>query len=498
MKTSELIEAIIGRSGDVRTQLYIDGTWVDAVSGKTFDAEDPATGRRLASVAQADAADADKAVAAARRAFHDWSVTSGRVRERILRDAATLVREHREGIAQVEALDAGKLLAGAQADIDEVAFQLDYFAGWATKISGETMSADPNSMSLLVREPVGVAALISPWNFPLLLANQKVAPALAAGCTVILKPAEQTPLSALVLAAILQEAGLSSGVFNLLTGFGPEAGGPLVAHPDVDKVSFTGSTEVGKHIVRESAGTMKRLSMELGGKSPGIVFADADFDAMIDGTAKGIFWNQGQVCAATSRLFVESSIHDDVVEALSARAASFTLGHGLDPSTTMGPVVSEEQRARVAHYVTVATDEGAKVAGRGTMPSDSELKSGSFHEPIILSGVRNEMRVAQEEIFGPLLSIIKFDTADQAIELANDTKYGLAASVWTQDINKAFKVARSVRAGSMWINDALQAPSEGMFGGFKESGFGRELGKLGLDESLEYKHIFVRLPETPA
>lgn len=477
-------------------RMYIDGQWVDAVSGEVFETHDPATGEVIATVPAASVHDVDRAVRAARRAFDDgtWGqAVSERERARILHRMADLVREQSEELAVLEVRDCGKPIADARADIDEVAFMLEYYAGWATKISGDIPPVGPDALSLVVREPVGVCALIVPWNYPMLMAAQKVAPALAAGCTVVVKPAEQTPLTALRLAAIAEAAGVPAGVVNVVTGFGPEAGGPLLVHPGVDKVSFTGSKQIGQHIMRTCADQLKRVTLELGGKSPNIVFADADLARAVPGTSNGIFGNQGEVCSAGSRVFVESSIYDDVLQAMADHAASITLGNGLDPATTMGPLVSLEQKRRVQHYIDLGRSEGATLAFQGAEPSSPDLANGYFVPPTIFEARSNDLTISREEIFGPVATVLPFDDVDDVVALANDTEYGLAAAIWTNDITKAFRVARRVRAGVVWINDSQPAPTESLWGGYKQSGIGRELGPYALDAYLESKQIYIAL-----
>jgi betaine-aldehyde dehydrogenase len=477
--------------------MYIDGEWVEARSGARFDVVDPSTGKTIATVPDAEGPDVDGAVAAARRAFDGgtWSAVTERDRGRLLVRVSELIRRDLERLAELEVLDSGKPIGDAREDIEESAFMFEYYGGWATKIHGDIPPVGPDAMSLVVKEPVGVAAAITPWNYPFMMASQKVAPALAAGCTVVLKPAEQTPLTALELARILEEAGLPIGVCNVVTGFGPTAGAPLVTHPGVDKVGFTGSVEVGKSVMREGADTLKRVTLELGGKSPNVVFADAEFDAAIEGTCNGIFWNQGEICSAGSRVFVERSIYDRALEAMVERGRDVRLGSGLDPATTMGPLVSKEQQERVRGYIEDGRSAGASVALAGDLPSDPSLAGGYFVPPTIFAGVRNDMRIAQEEIFGPVMAVLPFDEPDEVVRLANDTAYGLAAAVWTRDIKKALRTARALKAGVVWINDSQPAPSEAPWGGFKQSGVGRELGPWGLDDYLEIKHIYVNLAE---
>ncbi|MDP9329483.1 MAG: aldehyde dehydrogenase family protein [Actinomycetota bacterium] len=478
-------------------QNYIDGKWVDAADGTSFDVFNPATGEVIATAPDSKPVDVERAIDAARRTFDDgtwWPGTSERERGRILLRAADIVRREHERLSQMESLDAGKPIGEAREDIAEVAFMFEYYGGWATKIYGEIPPVGPDAMSLVVKEPMGVAAAITPWNYPMMMAVQKVAPAIAAGCTIILKPAEQTPLTALEIPKFLEEAGLPSGVLHVITGFGETAGAPLVASPKVDKVGFTGSKEVGKLIMRNGSDTLKRVTLELGGKSPNIVFADADFEAAIEGSANGIFWNQGQICSAGSRVFIERPIYDEALNALIDRAKDVKLGAPLGEGTTMGPLVSKEQQDRVQSYIEIGSSE-ARLAVSGEIPSDPSLANGYYVPPTIFADASNDARIAREEIFGPVMTVIPFSSPEEVVAMSNDNEYGLAAAVWTRDIKKAFTTARALRSGIVWINDTQPAPTEAPWGGYKQSGIGRELGSHGVEDYLETKQIYVNLSE---
>src|SRR2546428_2935109 len=470
-------------------RLYIGGQWVDAVATNTFTTVNPATEEPITQVAEGRAEDIERAVKAARQAFEGPGARgSAADRGRLLWRVGDLIESRLAEIAEVETLDSGKTITeSSRVDIPMAADCFRYFAGWASKIEGETVPVRAPCFGYTLREPLGVVGQIIPWNFPILLAAWKIAPALAAGNTIVLKPAEQTPLSALRLAEIAGEAGLPPGVLNVVTGFGPTAGGALVDHPGVDKIAFTGSTAVGQEIMRRASGTLKRLTLELGGKSPNIVFADADLDLAVRGASNGIFYNKGEVCTAGSRLFVEDALHDTFLDKLSAFTAKLQQGDPLDPKTRLGPQVSEAQMARVLSFVDKGKGEGARlVLGGERAPG-----KGYFVRPTIFDGVRNDMTIAREEIFGPVLSVLRFREIDEVVRLANDTPYGLAAAVWTKDSKKAHRAARLLRAGTVWINSSGLSDSAMPFGASKLNALGPELGHHGLMEYTQTKSVWV-------
>jgi betaine-aldehyde dehydrogenase len=477
-------------------QLYINGEFVESASEKYFTVVDPSTEEVMAEVPEANTQDVNRAVAAAKAAFDcgAWPQTTAQDRGRILFRLAECIRKEAPQLAELEARNSGKPIVEAEYDINDAATCFEYYGGMATKILGHVNPVPDNALSLSLREPIGVAAQIIPWNYPLLMAAWKLAPAIAAGCTCVLKPAEQTPLTALEFASYLTDAGLPPGVVNIITGFGESCGAPLVRHPDVNKVAFTGSAEVGKAIMRAAADTVKRVTLELGGKSPNIFFADADFESAIDGALFGVFINQGEVCSAGSRILVERSIYRKFVEAMSAKAKTIRLGPPLERETKMGPLVSKDQFDRVRSYQEIGKKEAKVAAGGGRSAS---FARGYYVEPTIFYDVDNSARIAQEEIFGPVAAVIPFTDEAEALRIANATPYGLAAAVWSRDIFKAFRMVKALRAGIVWVNHMQPTYVEAPWGGYKQSGFGRELGPWGIEEYLETKQVHINLNEQP-
>ncbi len=484
---------------DSPRKMLIGGQWVTSESGETFDVFNPATDQVIAHAQSAGAADVDKAVKAARKAFESgpWASMSPADRGRIIWKIGDLINEHAEELAQLESLDNGKPIAIARAaDVPMCADNFRYFAGWTTKLNGETINPSVSYMPDAAfhcysrREPIGVCGQIIPWNFPLLMATWKLAPALATGNTIIMKLAEETPLSGLRLAELIQEAGVPDGVVNILTGFGETAGAPLAAHPDVDKIAFTGSTEVGRLIVEAAKGNLKEVSLELGGKSPNIILNDADLEKAIPGAADAIFFNGGQSCCAGSRLFIQEGVYDQVVEGISEFARNIKLGPGLDPETEMGPMVSRVQYDRVTSYLESGKTQGARDAAGNSRASND----GYFVDPAVLVDVKDDMKVCREEIFGPVIVATPFkEMDDDLIRRANDSIYGLAAGVWTQDISKAHHLAAKIKAGTVWVNTYSVFDPSLPFGGYKQSGWGREMGAQVLDHYLEHKTVTVGL-----
>jgi aldehyde dehydrogenase (NAD+) len=492
---AQLIET--PKADEVRQyKMLVGGEWVNARSGKTFESINPYTGRVWATAPEAGEEDVDRAVRAAREAFDEgpWGKMTGTERARLIRRLADLLAENAQDIAQVESTDNGKLLREMGGQLKALPEWYYYFAGAADKIQGETIPSDkPNFFVYTRREPIGVVGAIVAWNSPLLLLTFKLAPALAAGCTFVAKTAEQTPASALEFAKLFEEAGFPPGVFNVVSGFGPTTGRALVRHPGVDKVAFTGSTETGISIMKDAADHLAKVSLELGGKSPNIVFDDADLEATNNGVVSGIFAATGQTCIAGSRLFVQEKAHDEVVDRLSDRAGTIKLGNPLEMETEMGPVAFKEQLDRIQHYIHIGQQEGAELVCGGKKPDAEELKDGYFIEPTIFTQVDNDMQIARDEIFGPVLSVIPFKDEEELVRQANDTRYGLAAGIWTKDIQKALRVAHALRAGTVWVNSYRTISFNTPFGGYKMSGLGRENGLESIKEYTQVKSVWVEL-----
>jgi aldehyde dehydrogenase (NAD+) len=478
----------------LKTDLFIDGKFVPAASGRTFETTNPATGESLAQVAEAGREDLDRAVAAARKAFESgpWAAMKPRQRGRILLRAAELLSSRADAFGRVETLDNGKpIFESAKIDMPAAAECLAYFGESADKLYGDTFPSRNDALLMTLREPIGVVGAITPWNFPLLQALWKIAPALALGNTVVLKPASVTPLTALMFAELLAEAGLPPGAFNVVPGPGSSVGAAMAEHPGIDKISFTGETETGKSILRAAAGTLKRVSMELGGKSPNVVFADADLDAAARGAINAIFYGKGELCSAGSRLLVEESVHDALVEKVVERARKMAPADPLDPKTRLGSLVSEKQRDNVARYVEAGKSEGAKLVAGGNRAAVSG--KGAFFEATVFDGVTPGMTIAREEIFGPVLAILTFKDEADAVSVGNGTIYGLAAAVWSRDIKKALRTAKALKAGTVWINTYNFYDPGLPFGGYKQSGFGRERGQYALEAYTEVKSVWVDL-----
>ena len=476
-------------------QMLIDGQWVDAASGKTFETRNPATGELLATVAEGDKAEIDRAVAAARRAV----AGPGRKftpyeRQNLLLKFADLVEQHFDELSTLDTLDMGAPLSRTRGGKLRVLGMLRFYAGQATSIHGETIanSLPGEIFSYTLKEPIGVVGAIIPWNSPLTASVWKIGPALATGCTIVLKPAEEAPLTPLRLGELALEAGVPAGVINVVPGFGETAGAALAAHPDVDKVAFTGSHLTGQSIVRASAGNLKRVSLELGGKSPDIVFADADIDAAVPGAAMAVFANSGQICSAGTRLFVEQRIYDEFVGKVAEFGKGLKVGNGIDPDVQIGPLVSQEQLARVTGYFDVGQKEGASAVIGGKRLTEGKLDKGYFVSPTVFANVRDEMRIAQEEIFGPVISAISFKDADELVQRANATNFGLGSGVWTRDVSKAHKFAKAIRAGTVWVNCYQAMDPAVPFGGYKMSGYGRESGIQHVEEYLNVKAVWIK------
>lgn len=472
-------------------QFLINGKWVPAKSGKTFEAVNPATEAVIARVAEGDKADVEEAVKAARKVFDEgkWSSLSPHHRTRYLLKIADLIEQHADELATLETLNNGMAISLSRAMVSGAVDTFRYYAGWATKIYGETNPSDPSFFNYTLREPVGVCGQIIPWNGPIAMLAWKIAPALACGNVSILKPAEQTPLTALRIGELILEAGIPDGVVNIITGFGETAGAAIANHPDIDKVAFTGSTEVGKLILQASAGNLKRVSLELGGKSPNVIFPDADLEQAVPTSMFGFCMLAGQVCCAGTRVFVQRDFHDEFVDHLTKYTANVKASDPLDPKTLVGPLVSQEQFSRVKSYLELGRQEGAKTAVGG----DTGAGKGFFVNPTIFTGVKNDMRIAREEIFGPVAAVIPFKDENDAVLQGNDTTYGLAAAVWTRDVSRAHKVARALKAGTVWVNCYNNIDPISPFGGYKQSGIGRELGKHSLELYTQIKSVYVKL-----
>jgi len=472
-----------------RELLLIGGRRIAAVSGKYFDTLDPSTERVIAQVAEGDAADIDAAVASARKAFEgEWSRMRGADRGHLLLRLAELIRQNQDSLVALESLDSGKPVSAIRRqDLPAVLDTLTYYAGWADKINGQVIPARTDALTYTVLEPVGVVGAIIPWNFPLMIGMWKIAPALACGCTVVLKPAELTPLTALKIGELALEAGFPAGVLNVVPGYGKTAGAALVDHPDVDKITFTGSPAVGRQILRGAAGNLKRVTLELGGKSANIIFPDADLDAAAKAAASGIFFNSGQVCSAGSRILVHESIHEEIVERLVARAAAVRTGNPCEPSTSMGPLVSAAQMRRVLDYIDIGKREGARIATGGARVGDA----GYFVAPTVFTEVRHPMRISQEEIFGPVASVIRFEDDADALRIANGTKYSLAAGVWSNDMSRVHRFVKRLRAGTVWANAFGPTDVRLPWGGARDSGFGREHGDAAIQNFTEPKAVWI-------
>jgi betaine-aldehyde dehydrogenase len=474
--------------------MVIGGDTVDAAEGRTFDIVNPADGRVMATAPQGGAEDVERAVVAARAAFEDrkgWATWAAGKRGRSLAKLAQLIKDHSEELARLESRNVGKPITGARGEVIGASLVFDYYAGAANKIFGQTIPVSKPGLDLTLREPIGVCGLIVPWNFPLLMASWKVAPALAAGNTAILKPASYSPLTALRLGELALEAGIPPGVLNVLTGPGGSAGAALAAHPGVGKIAFTGETTTGQEIMRLASNNVKKVSLELGGKSPNIVFADADLEKFARESPSSVFDNTGQDCCARSRILVERSVHERVVELFAEATRAIKVGDPADDATEVGTLVSQKQKDRVKEYLEIGLGEGATIVVGGTEPDDPALADGAYLMPTIFDGVDNDMRIAREEIFGPVVSIIPFDTEEEALTLANATPYGLSGSIWSRDIGKAMRAARALQSGVISINTNSSVHTEAPFGGYKMSGIGRELGMAALDLYTETKNVFI-------
>lgn len=481
-------------------QQYIDGQWIDSISGKTREIINPFNQEVIAVAAEGDVADAKTAIAAARKAFDHgpWPTTPATKRGRIIGKIAAFIERDKEELAELESLDTGKTIEESRGDMDDIAGVFRYYAEMADKDGGEIINSPiPNSVSKVVKEPVGVCGQITPWNYPLLQASWKLAPALAAGNTLVIKPSEITPLTHVKVFELIEEAGVPAGVANLVLGAGDTVGAELSNNANVDLISFTGGIQTGKKIMQAASVNVKKLALELGGKNPNVIFSDADLETAVDQAMNAVFFHAGQICSAGTRLIVEESFHDDFVQKLVERVKNIKLGNGFDESTQMGPLISQEHLNKVTSYVEQGIAEGATVAIGAKRPEDPELQNGFFYLPTILTNCTTEMSVVQNEGFGPVITVEKFTTEDEAINLANDSIYGLSGGVWTKDIAKAERCVAKMRMGTVWINDFNLYFPHAPWGGFKQSGIGRELGKPGLEEYQETKHIFHNLKPEP-
>ncbi len=476
-----------------REQMYIDGQWVAAAAGATRQIINPANQQIIAEVAEGDRDDARAAIGAARKAFDhgDWPDLPGAERARFVFRLADLIEQNREELAELESLDTGKTVEESRWDMDDIAGIFRYYAGLADKDAGDVIdSPNPNASSRVVREPIGVCGQISPWNYPLLQAAWKLAPALTAGCTVVIKPSEITPLTTLKITELCIEADFPAGVVNTVLGPGASVGAELSENDQVDLISFTGGIETGKKIMRAASGNVKKIALELGGKNPHIIFADADLETALDQVLNGVFFHAGQICSAGTRLMLEASIHDSFVAALKERMANITIGDAFADTTQMGPLISAEHRSKIENYVQIGLDEGALLELGGQRPDGAELQNGFFYQPTLFTGCRSAMRIVQEEAFGPIITVEKFTREDEVIAAANSTIYGLAAGFWTEDGGRIHRLSRALRFGTVWVNDFNFYFTQAPWGGYKQSGFGRELGRMGLEEYTEVKHIY--------
>ena len=477
----------------VNTTFYINGQWMAALEGATRTIINPATEESIAKVAEGDRSDARRAIGAAREAFDNgpWPRTSPTERGRLVHELGRLISHHREELARLESLDTGKTVEESRWDMDDIAGIFTYYGGLADKMDGEVINAPlPDATSMVVREPIGVCGQILPWNYPLLQASWKMAPALAAGCTLVMKPSEITPLTTIKVTELAAQVGFPPGVVNLVLGPGDSVGAELAESQEVDLISFTGGIETGKKIIRAASGNVKKITLELGGKNPHIIFADADLETALDAVLNGAFFHAGQICSAGARVMVAASIHDAFVNELSHRMAAIKIGNGFAEDTRMGPLISEAHRGKIEHFVEIATAEGATLVCGGRRPEAPELQQGFYYLPTLFTGCREDMRIVQEEVFGPVVTVESFTSEEEAVQRANNTIYGLSAGFWTRDQARIKRVSAALRFGTVWVNDFNIYFTQAPWGGYKQSGLGRELGKIGLEEYMEVKHIY--------